>query len=253
MKKLIVALLLIPSISHAGRITMNFGSGGGTVTFSSGTASSGGGSAPTFVRVSSMTYRGGGGSNCETGTITIGSGNTLVCFCGSGDTNGTTSMSDTLGNTYTAYAAQTLAGSNSSIKAFVAKNTTGGTGVISCTDHVNWPGGMDGFCAEYSGANLTAPVDVYSSSASAVTSGGLTMNSSPATTTASNVVMVSALRQGTGLTITGQSGTSRMTNTASYVQQIQDTVVTSPGSYESTYTWAGGSYFPSMYQVGIKP
>lgn len=187
-----------------------------------------------------MTYGCDGGS-CASVAMTVTSGNLLVAGCGEGSGNEACEASDTLGNTFTAIGAKG-AGTSTSLKLWYAKITTGGADTIKCKDQVNWPGGVDGIVHEYSGLHATSPFDTWSGSGP-VANLPFPATTLSITTAEANELVVSFLRNGVVMTLTGQSGTARVQQTANYVQISQDANVASAGSYTSTFDGTGNWFW----------
>jgi hypothetical protein len=187
--------------------------------------------APLFYLVQS----GSGPTNFESSASSITAsypqaqvaGDLNVVAVGWGDaTSSISSLSDTLGNTYTrAVGPTTNTGLQQSI--YYAKNVKGGTNTVKVqfSQAATYP---DARILEYSGVSTTSPLDVTAAAAGS----GSIADSSSATTTSANDLIFGAGTTGTGFSAAGSGFTLRMINMFGNIAEDEPAV--SPGTYNAT-------------------
>ncbi|HET7213288.1 MAG TPA: IPT/TIG domain-containing protein [Terriglobia bacterium] len=151
-------------------------------------------------------------------------------------TSSVSSVTDTLGNTYTlAVGPTTASGARQSI--YYAKNIKGGTNTV--TVNFNQPAVYpDIRVLEYAGADTTNPLDV---TAAAVGSSA-TASSGPATTTAAKDLIFGADTIATGTPGPGAGFTTRIITTHDS-DLAEDEIGPSPGSYTATAPLSPSGYW----------
>src|SRR5690348_13505117 len=151
-------------------------------------------------------------------------------------TSSVTSITDTLGNTYTlAVGPTTASGARQSI--YYAKNIKGGSNTVTVNFNqaAVYP---DIRVLEYAGADTTNPLDV---TAAAVGSSA-TANSGPATTTAANDLIFGADTIATGTPGPGAGFTTRIITTHDS-NLAEDEIGPTPGSYSATAPLSPSGYW----------
>ena len=182
-------------------------------------------------------------SSGDTGAATVSrtylnnnatTGNLILVFSHWDNQSITATVTDNLGNTYTAVSGPINVGAAGRFQAWYAKNITGGPLGVTVTYSAQTTSISLVDAAEYSGLDPTAPLNVFASS----TGNGVSQDSGPAPpTTAANVTVVGMLgyygyatpyTAGSGFTFRNYDATS----------MLEDMSVTSNGSYHATATSA---------------
>jgi hypothetical protein len=194
----------------------------------------------------------GGESAAITSTWTVTAGNTIVMFTVQGGDQGNFNPTSTKGDSFV-QVAQTGSIHNDavSVNMFYIVNAVGGPTQLRFNDP-DWNGGQTGIACEYSGANNTSPIDVYSSSATTFEAGTSATTGSTNTTTTNDLMFSVWYNGGNFSEITSYSGTQRY-QSSDYINFVQDATVASPGSYTSTVAFDGGSWHWIGMQAAIKP
>jgi hypothetical protein len=248
MKKLLF-ILMLASPAYAGTGTFSFGSGGGTITISSGSASTSG-----------TTYTYQQNKECSASSYTIGCAFTgsvtahslLVVGCTTGFASqgiNTVLITDTQGDVFStaAVVANGNGGGAQETGVYYTMNAIGGANTVTCHDLTNTATSIQLVAHEYL-SNGAGSFDVASSSSTSASianpvSGNLT-------TTLSNE-FVFAFASPIGGTTTGASGTTRYNSVDYYYAASEDAIVSSPSSYQSTFT-QGTIYHWAMIQAAFK-
>lgn len=187
--------------------------------------------------------------------LTQVAGDLNVVVVGWGDTTASiTSVTDSVGNTYTrAVGPTTNTGLQQSL--YYAKSIVGGSNTVTVTfsQPATYP---DMRIAEYSGADPLNPLDAKV----AASGSGTAANSGSAATTSANELIFGSGTTGTAFTSAGTGFTSRMINI--YGNIVEDRTVSATGNYSATATtssapWvmqmatfrAGGSSVPTVTSV----
>jgi hypothetical protein len=185
----------------------------------------------TFVQSKS-----GGGSASATFTSNNTAGNLIVCGVevNDHDTNINLSISDTVGNTYTAATGKIERGGsgvgNQTIQLFYAKNIGSGANTVTASDSLS-TAFHDIFLAEYSGCDTSAPLGAHA----AVQGTSTTPDSGTLTVTVGNLIVGFNI---TGAGITGHDSSYSLRNDDFGVIELIDKVAASTSEHPN---WTIGS------------
>jgi len=191
------------------------------------------------VGSSSSTHKTSSSPTHASALINVTTGNLIVVAVGWG-TNPVdiTSVTDTAGNTYiSAVGPVSLPTSPFRTQIFYAKNVTGGDLTVTVTYSADVTSSRLGL-HEYSGASLTAPLDVTSSNTGA---SGNPDSGSAITTAANEIIFGWSLSSGG--TTAGAGFTQRELIGS---EATEDKSVTSIGSYSATFNSASGDWAALM-------
>jgi len=234
MKKLVFALFFLPALCQAGTITTSFGTGGGTVKFSTGTvAASVVNSSSTLVQ--SNTDSGSGSSMGASFGGNTTTGNLLYVAVGQADATFTkVTLTDGCGDTFTEATNSPVTGTGNRIRVYTAV-TSGGCSSISYGSSVS--AAYNFVMAEYSNPAASSFVDCDTGGSGNSTA---LLTSSPACTTthAGDTLIATGFQPVSSVTFTaGTSYTIRQQNNGtghSFV--FEDQHVTATGTYTGSAT-----------------
>lgn len=222
MKKWLIILLLIPSLARAGTVT--FSSIATAITYSN--------IQHTSCNANTFTDACPYGSNITAHSLLV-----TGCVMG-GETTNTLTVSDNNTNTWVkALPVCVIEGNGAGTRCadiFYALNANAGATTVTCHDTNSTASVIQQSMGEYS-ATAAAAFDVASSSSPAATEPGAVAGN--ITTTAKNE-FVFAFATLLGNAVTGQTGTLRENYVNNYYQATQDTTVSAPSVYQSSFTMA---------------
>ena len=249
MKK-ILFLLMLASPTYAGTGTFTFGSGGGTITISSGPAST-----TDIITFDAATSSGAYTDVATplTWSHTIGSGADRFIAVGCG-----TSANDQISGI-------TIAGSALTLSTSVVNGTNGrnyiwtyiappsGAQTISVSDTASHANRLNCGAVSFAGVSQSSPVDASTVTVNYPGAGTITATWNTVTANDALFDVVNDYNNGTLVPGSGQAQTSQRGNSAQFYTVATSTKqATTAGSYTMTWTGAGGSVVTSA-AIAIKP
>ena len=190
---------------------------------------SGGSNTPTFVQSTYREQNANATSFATAFTSNVTSGDLLFVTFANTTTNSISSISDTLGNTYTAL--PVIAANGYRLQAFYAFSTASGADTVTGT--------YSGSGATYIQETLAEYSNVGAVDAHAENSGGNSQPSTTTTTTASSDLVIGYVTD-SFVTWTGETGWNLRTTASGIRAALQDTIAANPGSITSTFNTVNG-------------
>ncbi len=229
---------LVNTLSATGLSTISYSTLDGEARPKTVSSAGAGGGVINFVQVKAATATSGSSlAIAMSAAQTAGNLNVVAVMWGD-ITSTVSSVTDSKGNIY-ALAVGPTRSSPLSSAIYYAKNIVAGSNTVTVTFNqtASFPNVN---VTEYSGLDMTNPLDVTSSA----TGSGTTANSGSATTTASNELIVGVGNPTSVFTAAGSGFTSRIINSFGGISE--DKVVSSAGSYNATATLTSGGWVMQM-------
>ncbi len=190
---------------------------------------SGGSNTPTFVQSTNREQNANATSFSTAFTSNVTSGHLLFVTFANTTANSISTISDTLGNTYTAL--PVIAANGYRLQAFYTYSIASGADTVTGTYSGSGATYIQETLAEYSNVGT---IDVH-----AENSGGNSPPSTTTTTTASSDLVIGYVTD-SFVTWTGESGWNLRTTASGIRAALQDTIAANPGSITSTFNTVNG-------------